>query len=216
MDFSKPVNSSTKIIDISTDNITTVIPLPDNIPRLSGGVLLISDGVMHMVPGARADSWYITNANGNTSSNTAYKSNLTNKVWSFDLKSQKWGVGVSKIQDLAQGSAVAFNAEKQVGWYYGGFDIPEQIAGKKQSLNESTKALQDLHFLDKGKETPIKIETDSSIVGSVENGELVYIEGVGEAGILVLLGGNAGTESTQLVSIIDQIIEPCHSRCLLD
>ena len=145
---------------------------------------------------------------------------MTNKVWSFDLNSHEWDVHDSGIEGHAQGTAVAFDAEKQVGWYYGGFDRPDQYYNGAMYVDfasiRSTETLQDLYHLGKGKGTPIKVETDSSLVGKVENGELVYIGGVGEAGILVLIGGNAGVQSTQLVSTTNQINKLCHSLCPFD
>ena len=205
MDFSKPIDPGQNIIDISTDNITTAIRLPDNIPRLEGSTLLISDGVMHMLPGRNVDL-NITDADGKILDATKYRANLTNKVWNFDLESQKWEVHISGVEDQAQLAAIAFDAEKEVGWYYGGKSERDQHYNETISVdfasNESSgRALRDLYRLDRGKGTPQKVKTDSSPVGNVNQGELVYIEGVGEAGILVLMGGNVGVEPSQLVSI---------------
>ena len=89
LDFSKPATSTQNSIDIRTDNITTAIHLPYGIPLLTDGILTISDGVIHMLP-----AW-------NYPDNTDYSFNvtLTNKVWNFDLKSQKWSEDVLGIQD---------------------------------------------------------------------------------------------------------------------
>ena len=186
MDFSKPVDVNENSIDISIENITTAIRLPDNVPVLRGGVLLISDGVIHMLPGMYVD--------GNPNDATTYPKN---KVWNFDLESQEWDVQDSGILDQTEGTAVAyddavaFDADKQVGWYYGG----------NVMLNPPNGTwVQDLYRLDRGKETPIKVETNSSLVGKVLAGELVYIGGAGNAGILVLIGGR-DPEVSETVSI---------------
>ena len=203
LDFSRPADSTKNSIDITTDNITRAIRLPDTIPRLEGAVLLISDGVMHMLPG-RNIHLNITDTDGNILNTATYGTNLAGKVWDFDLTSQKWGVQVSGIGDQAKDVAVAFDAEKQVGWYYGGVDIIYNgTSFVDPSLNRSLGAFQDLHRLDKGKVTPVKVEADNSFIGSVDMAELVYIGGAGEAGILVLIGGNGNTQITQLVSIVD-------------
>ena len=208
MDFSKPVGSGKTSIDISTDNITTAIRLPDNVPRLEGAALLISNGVMHMFPGTHA-LFNSDDAYGNILNITTYRTDLTDKVWDFDLKSHQWSVHDSGLEDRSQHPAVAYDAKKQVGWYYGGFDTPDRYYNGNLFVgfpsNGTTRALQDLYRLDQGKENPIRIETDSTFVGNVEEGELVYIEGAGGAGVLVLIGGNAGAQSTQLVSMVDQI-----------
>ena len=206
LDFSKPANSSKNSIDISTDSITTAIRLPDNIPRLESGALFISDGVMHMLPGTHA-YYNIADEDGNILNNTtSYRTNLTNRVWNYDLKSQKWDVQDSGVGDQAHNPAVAFDAEKQVGWYYGGYDVPDRYYNGTSLVasNGSTRALQDLYRVDKGKGAPVKIEA-RSLVGNLDDGAMVYIEGRGEAGILVLLGGNDGTQDIQLVSMVDHI-----------
>ena len=181
VDFSKPVGSSSDSIDISTDSITTAIRLPDNVPRLEGGVLWISDGVMHLLPGYSDPGKNIVDEDGNIIDIPTFSSsNLTNKVWNFNLKSRKWNVQVSGVEDTHY-PAVAFATKTQVGWYYGG--------------THDSIGLQDLYRLDRGVATPIKVETDSSLVGTVSSGMLIYIGGAGEAGILVLLGGRNETSS---------------------
>ena len=176
MDFSKPVSSSQNSIDISTDNITTAIRLPVDIYH---GVLFISDGVMHML--------------------LAYSKNT---VWNFNLKTQKSEVQDSGIQYQPYRAAIAFDTEKQVGWYYGGQMESNDVGVPKYS--------QDLYRLDRGKGTPTKIDVNSSIE-SVAGGELVYLKNIGEAGILVLIGGDL-----QMVSMVDLINKLCHSCLLLD
>ena len=175
MDFSEPVDSGTDSIDISTDKITTAIRLPDNVPRLYSGVLWISDGVMHMLPGYYPYGNNTPDEDGNIINITTFP-DLTNEVWNFDLKSQKWDVHASGVEKNPGFPAIAFDTKTQVGWYYGGY--------------HNSTGLQDLYRLDRGKENPMKVETDSSLVGAVSRGRLIYIEGAGEAGILVLLGGN--------------------------
>ena len=203
VDFSQPVDPSKNSIDISTDKITTVIRLPDNIPRVSGGTLFISAGVMHMLPGKNTFP-NISDADGNILSTTAYRTNLSGKVWNFDLSSQEWEVHPSGIEDPAEEAAIAFDAEKQVGWYYGGKVSPDSFLEPSMS----TRALHDLYRLDKGEETPIKVETKSSHIEEVVQGELVYIGGVGEAGILVLVGGEQGVDTFLLVSPQISIDDP--------
>lgn len=203
MDFSKPVNLSNNSIDIRTDNITTVIRLPDDIPRLEGATVLISDGVMHMLPGEHAFN-NIGDVDGNPLNITTYRTNLTNKVWNFDLQSRRWDVYASGV-DQAKGASVAFDAEKQIGWYYGGLDMQNDYRNGTEFVvsNGSTRALQDLYRLDRGNGAPQKVITSSIIVGNEKDGEMVYIQGVGKAGILVLIGGNdANSQSPQLVSIV--------------
>ena len=158
MDFSKPVNSNQNSIDISTDNITTDIRLPGS---FYDGALFISDGVIRIL---------------------TYE-DTPSKVWNFNLKTQKSDVQDSGIQDQAQGVSIAFDTEKQVGWYYGGV-----VDSHDGHLIYS----QDLYRLDRGKGIPTKVDVNSSSVGSVVGGELVYIKNIGEAGILVLNGGATG------------------------
>ena len=62
---------------------------------------------------------------------------------------------------------------------------------------------QDLYRLDRGKGTPTKVKVNSSSVGDVWGGELVYIKNIGEAGVLVLIGGSTNRENTQMVSMVD-------------
>ena len=158
MDFSKPVDSSKDSIDISTDKITTPIRLPDNVPRLNPGVLWISDGVMHMLPGEDiSHKGGIADEDGNIISMNP--PNLTNRVWNFDLKSQKWDVQVSGVENRVD-PAIVFDTETQVGWYYGG--------------QNDTTGFQDLYRLDRGVATPIRVETNSSLVGAVRSGMLTY------------------------------------------
>ena len=178
MDFSKPVNSSQNSIDISTDNITTDILLPAHI---RDGALFISDGVMHLLPGEYKDT--------------------THSTWDLNLKTRKLDVQDSGIQYQTSGAAIAFDTEKQVGWYYGGMVEPNDGVFKYS---------QDLYRLDRGKGTPIKVDVKSS-VGVVSGGELVYLKNIGEAGILVLIGGDL-----QMVSMVDLINKLCHSCLLLN
>ena len=180
VDFSEPGNPSRDSIDIINDKITIAIRLPDDVPRIKSGVLWISDGVMHMLPGEYVGYKSTADDDGNIINMTTFP-DLTNKVWNFDLKSQRWDVQDSGTKDTV-GAAIAFDAKRQVGWYYG---------GRHNSGPDTWNyiELQDLYRLDRGKETPMIVETDSSLVGFVEHGELIYIEGAGEAGILVLLGG---------------------------
>ena len=176
MDFSKPVNSSQNSIDISTDNITIDIRLSSSLSP--DGALFISDGVMHMLFG---DYLEVT-------------INATTKALNFNLKTQKLNLQDLGIQDQVEGTAIAFDTEKQVGWYYGG--IVQQNAG-------GFRYSQDLYRLDRGKWTPTKVDVNSSFVGAVLDGELVYIKNIGEAGVLVLIGGTAGPQKTQMVSMMD-------------
>ena len=188
VDFSKPFNSSKNIIDISTDEITTAIRLPDSIPRLFGGNLFISDGVMHMLPGGYTPV-STSDADGNE--------NPTNKVWNFNLESRKWDIQVSGIKDNIESSASAFDTEKQVGWYYGGRSFsPAQNIGWTMSRG--------LYRLDKGNGAPTEAGGNSTTVGDMAGGELVYIKDVGKAGILVLIGGETDTMNAPMVSIGDQ------------
>ena len=172
MDFSKPVNSSTNNIDISADNITIAIHLPDIIPRLSNGALFISDGVMHMLPGEYSVS-RTPSADDNRLGISG--NDLPSMVSNFNLTSREWVIEVSKIEDNILSAAIAFDAEKQVGWYCGGM-----------SLHGITSHA--LYRLDKGKGAPTKVGVYPS-VWDVVGGELVYIQDVGKAGILVLIGG---------------------------
>ena len=185
MDFSKPVSSSQNSIDISTDNITTDIRLP---VYFDEGVLFISDGVMHMLLGGYK-----------------YTAPSKNTIWNFNLKTQKSEVQDSGIQYQPYRAAIAFDTEKQVGWYYGG-----QMWSNDDGIS---KYSQDLYRLDRGKGTPTKIEVNSSSAGSVVDGELVYLKNIGEAGILVLIGGST---AFQMVSMVDLINKLCHSCLLLD
>ena len=100
----------------------------------------------------------------------------------------------SGIKYQATGAAIAFDTEKQVGWYYGGM---------VELSDGSSIYSQDLYRLDRGKGTPTKVDVNSSSVGAVLGGELVYLKNIGEAGILVLIGGATGSDDTHMVSIVD-------------
>lgn len=80
-------------------------------------------------------------------------------------------------------------------------------------IHKTTRAVQDLFRLD-GRD----LDASSTFIGDVSKGELVYFEGAGEDGILVLIKGGTRTDSSQLVSMVDQIQinQSCHSRCLFD
>ena len=80
-----------------------------------------------------------------------YATSFTNAVWNFNLKTQKLDVQDSGIQDQAQGAAIAFDTEKQVGWYYGG----------AVKSNDGDRYLQDLYRLDRGKGTPTKVASSN-------------------------------------------------------
>ena len=189
VDFSKPVDSSEHSIDISTNKITTAIRLPDNIPLLQDGILFISDGVMHMLPGINVDA-VNTDADANILNTTTHQVNLIHNFWSFDLKIQTWDIHFSEVEDLQEYDAFAFDTEKQVGWYYGGVYTPDDYKP------------QHLYRLDREEMTPVEVETESS-AGTVFAGELVYIEGAGKAGILVLIGGEGQNNGPQ-VSMTDK------------
>ena len=195
MDFSKPVDSSKNIIDISTDNITTTLRVPPDIPILSDGTLFISDGVMHMLPGI------IYSPNGYTEA-VVVPSMGINQGLNFNVESKKWDIEISGMERSISRAAIAFDAEKQVGWYYGG----------RTSLNlyEYGGMSRGLYRLDKGKGAPTRVETDPSSGGDVVEGELVYVKGIGKAGILVLIGGvvDESTSQAQLVSMVDRINNP--------
>ena len=203
VDFSGPVDSSKDTIDISTDMITIPIRLPDDVPRVEDGVLWISDGVMHMLPGvllveSTFDEYWdspttVTAVPDTTPLPPPTSSSLSNKIWNFDLKTQTWDVQVSGVEDTVH-PAIAFDTKTQVGWYYG---------GQRDGIG-----LQGLYRLDRWIATPIKVETDSSLVGAVAEGLLIYIGGAGKAGILVLLGGYAGATNDEFVSMMDQIGRP--------
>ena len=115
---------------------------------------------------------------------------FTNTVWNFNLKTQKLDVQKS-VKQLGYDAATAFDTENQVGWYYGGtLDTDAGITN-----------LQDLHRLDRGKGAPTKVKTNPSSPGAVSGGELVCFENIGEAGILVLIGGM--TSETDIVHVFD-------------
>ena len=128
LDFSKPVDPSQNSIDIRTDHITIAIRLPDDVPRLEHGILLISDGVMHMLPGDQADQEFIADEAGNILNYSHI--NLVNRVWDYNLEARQWSVHDSGIEEPLSGAAVAFDVEKQVGWYYGGFATFDRYSRK--------------------------------------------------------------------------------------
>ena len=192
VDFSKPFNSSKNIIDIRTDSITTAIRLPDSIPCLLAGTIYISDGVMHMLPGGYSDILKIFDP-------TTNRVDLTNMVWNFNIENQEWDIQVSGIEDNIQYTASAFDAEKQVGWYYGGGSLDDYSSGNFQDIGWTMS--RGLYRLDKGKGAPTKLGGNSTTVWDVSGGELVYIKGVGREGILVLIGGMADMVNSPLVSI---------------
>ena len=227
MDFSKSVDPSKNSIDISTDHITKAIRLPDEVPRLLGAVLIISDGVMHLLPGDWVYQEIIADEDGkiHNRSGSWFDSDLVNVVWHFDLEAEKWRARDSGIEDPTSGPAVAFDEEKQVGWYYGGYHIlarytPQKLINEMDLdfENVSRMGSQDLYRLDRGKGTPKIVNTDSSIVGNVTGGELIYIGGAGEAGILVLIGGYLNQEALALVVSILNLIQingSCHFGLIL-
>ena len=197
VDFSEPVDPSKDSIDISTDRITTAIRLPDNVPRLYDGVLWISNRFLYMLPGEDFYDEKTADEYGNDITMTT--PDLKNKVWTFNLDSHAWNVQVSGLEEEynnPQLPAIAFDTKTQVLWYYGGL------------------ASHELYRVDRGVATPIEVETDSSLVGVVSRGMLVYIESAGNAGILVLLGGIEGIshDEKQPVSMMEQIVN--HSDLL--
>lgn len=161
-----------------------------------------------MLPGQMSDN-NIADADGNILdpgaylNSSAYRTDPCNKVWSFNLGSQKWDVNVSGIEVCLWDPAVAFDAQKQVGWYYGGWNAYVQDPA-------AWKSYKDLYRLDKGKGAPAQVETDSSFA-VVREGELVYIEGVGETGILVLLGSDNEIQAVSRVDQLDNVLflPPC-------
>ena len=116
-----------------------------------------------------------------------YKTNLTNRMWTFDLETQTWDIRTSRIQDAVRGTSatVAFDTRKQVGWYYTWFEASSSGSGRY------------LYRLDRGKESLAKV--DSSIENVIE-GELVYLENIGDAGVLVLIGGDVE------ISMVNEIV----------
>ena len=134
--------------------------------NINDGAIFISDGVMHLLP----------------------------EGWNLNLKTQKLSRQGSEVQYYVNSAAIAFDTEKQVGWYYGGM----------VNLNDGSSIYsQDLYRLDRGKGTPTKVDVNSSSVGTVLDGELVYLKNIGEAGILVLIGGTTDFEDTHMVSMVD-------------
>ena len=117
--------------------------------------------------------------------------------WDFNLKTQKLSVQGSGIQYHVNSAVIAFDTENQVGWYYGGI-----VELKARSFGYS----QDLYRLDRGKRTPTKVVVNSSSVGTVLDGELVYLKNIGEAGVLVLIGG---TTDLQMVSMMNLKLTNC-------
>ena len=131
---------------------------------INDGAIFISDGVMHLLP----------------------------EGLDFNLTTQSsTSLG---YEFLVNRATIAFDTEKQVGWYYGGIE----------PLNSGSFILsQDLYRLDRGKRIPTKVDVNSSSVGYVLSGELVYLKNIGEAGILVLIGGASDQGETQMVSMVD-------------
>ena len=111
--------------------------------------------------------------------------------WDLNLKTQKLSVQGSGIQYHVKGVISAFDTEKQVGWYYGGIVEP-----KARSFEYS----QDLYRLDRGKRTPTKVSNSYS-VGTVLGGVLVYLKNIGEAGILVLIGGMTDLQMVSMMNL---------------
>ena len=174
----------------------------------------ISDGVMHILPGRHSD-YRMADADANILeigvylNSTGYQTNLTSKVLNFNIESREWDLQPSGMVDKIQSAAVAFDDKNQVGWYYSGMTaLDPYLNGMWRYSTSSLQTSQALYRLDRGKGAPTKVETDSSATGDVVKGELVYIEGVGEAGILVLVGGMADVAGIQVVGIVDQLNNP--------
>ena len=79
---------------------------------------------MHMLPGTHA-LLNIADEGGNVLDTTTWRTDLTNRVWNFDLVSQKRDLGFCGKKDRPQAAAVAIDTKQQVGWYYRGQVSPD-------------------------------------------------------------------------------------------
>ena len=136
---------------------------------------------MHMLPGWNT----VQNFTG-----VQYETNLTNRVWNFDLETQEWDIQTSGIQDKAEGTSanVAFDTRKQARWYYAWFEA---------SSSESERYL---YRLDRRKESPTKVDYSTQ---DVMDWNHVYLENIGDAGVLVQI---TSLEDLSTVPMVNQIV----------
>ena len=113
----------------------------------------------------------------------------------------EWTEGKSGLSSETIGRAATTTDEQgKVGWIYSGSVATSEFFNGTEVIgintNSPSNALYRYNFTSM---TPQKVETQNTI-DMAEQGQLVYIPGLGGKGVLVLVGGNNG--NNEMVSCL--------------
>ncbi|KAF2094245.1 hypothetical protein NA57DRAFT_60877 [Rhizodiscina lignyota] len=112
-----------------------------------------------------------------------------NGLWYLDGVSKLWiGVDTSFWVSTTPSWGAFAEDHKSLGFWVGG-QLDNGTAKSTQSLNDSTVGTGGLIVLTLRAHGMYNVTVKDSIKSNRQGGGMVYVEGVGEAGILVLLGG---------------------------
>lgn len=198
LDFTKSVNLTRH------DPVTSFYRLGNDVPRIKWGNVFVANGKLRMF-GGEHEYYDIMDENGDYMTDPELRPDLTNKIWTVDLETKHWEVGNSGMQSTTAGrTSVAYDEKNEVGWMYGGLVQQEQFHNGTvlQESNPGIITVTSLYRLDSDKPRPEKVTTEGN-PGIVQQGQMEFIEGAGEAGILVLIGGQNGPGDNTMVRVQD-------------
>ena len=195
-DFTKPIDDITK----PPAGFMTAYRIPNTVPKVKyGNFFPQKNGTLTLYGGTPE---YPLTWEDDSSSSTNDRPIPSDNIWSLTIDaskklgavSRKSGLDIKKVQSYAN---VAWDPVQEVGWSFGGKYVNEGYVKGPNPKGTTVKGtattaeglLTMYRYESKsGKLTTLSDATPNAI-GSVNNGELVYIGGVGTQGILVLIGG---------------------------
>ncbi|KAF8459657.1 hypothetical protein BDZ91DRAFT_464286 [Kalaharituber pfeilii] len=199
-------------IDLSSDHTSfvKVRRIPDHVPRIKWGNMFVQNNTLRLFGGMH-EYYPIFNANGSRSYEERVP--IANKLWTYNIKEDKWdnGEASSKVgMDTVGRALIAWDRKDGAngeGWMYGGtVETGDWFVGKNETgTNKKLKDLKGFLKVTGVEESQTwgleRLNDNEQQVGAAEQGDLLLLEEVGEKGVLVMVGGRSSNALKSLKEI---------------
>ncbi|KAF8456803.1 hypothetical protein BDZ91DRAFT_839213 [Kalaharituber pfeilii] len=200
-------------IDLSLDYtvFVKVVRLPDHVPRLKWANMFVEDNTLRLFGGEQE-----FHPTFHTNGSRSYRERvpITDRLWTYNIKQDEWNTEDSSSgmgADTVGRAQLAWDPKggrggNGIGWIYGGtVETGQWIVG--DNITGTAERLKELRGFTKV--TGVKMSQTWKVerlgggqqIGTADMGDLLFVEGVGESGLLVMVGGRSSNAMRSLNEI---------------